>query len=146
MKLKLFTGISILSILLTACATKASIEGSKTKQINEELKNNCIFIESNQVSSSVKFGPMANKETVENEIKNQTALNGGNAYYINSFIETSFGHYSSSFEVYKCPETKYTMSKQYHALKELKRLFEEGILSKDEYDKEKFNIINSYQK
>lgn len=139
----LLTGI--ISFLFTGCATKISPKGLKTKEINAELKDTCLFIQNKQVSSSIKFGPMANKETVENEIKNITAESGGNAYFINNFVETSFGHYSSSFEIYSCSENKYVVSKQYKPLRELKKLFDEGIISKEEYKREKDIVLKSYQ-
>jgi hypothetical protein len=142
-----FTGLSLaLALILgfSGCATKVSPEGSKTRQIDASWKNSCTYIGSSETSSAMKFGARGNYETVRNNIRNITAKNGGNAYMTNDFLNDGMGHFSASFEMYKCPIAKeeYTVPKKYEALEKLKALQDKGIITQEEYDIEKTKLLN----
>ena len=141
---KVFIAIPII-VLLSGCATKATPEGKKTRQIDMSWKNSCVYIGSSQTSSAIKFGAQGNHETVRNNMKNETAENGGNAYMVNDFISDGMGYFSASFEMYKCPETKYHVPKKYDALEKLKKLYDKDVITEKEYKAEKFKLLNQYQ-
>ena len=131
------------SILFTACATKTTQEGMKTREIDISWKNSCIFIENAQTSSAIKLGANNNRLTVLNNIKNKTAEKGGNSYVINDFSSDGMGHFSGTFEIYKCPITKYNLPTKYKNLEKLKELLDKAIITKKEYDNEKKMILNN---
>jgi hypothetical protein len=137
--------IIFILVIFNGCATKVTPEGKKTRQIDVSWKNSCIYIGSSETSSAVKFGAQGNYETVRNNIKNETAASGGNAYIVNDFINDGMGHFSATFEMYNCPETKYHVPKKYDALERLKKLLDEGVITQKEYNQEKAKLLNSYQ-
>ena len=132
-------------ILLCSCATEVTKAGRETREIDKSLVNSCIFISDGSTSSVFKFGSKGNYETVRNNIRNITAERGGNAYTVNDFIETGPGHFHSTFEIYKCPETKYQLSNKYRSLGELKSLKGKGIITQKEYEIEKTKLLNAYK-
>lgn len=133
-------------VFFGGCATRATLEGQKTREIDKSWKNSCTFIGNSETSSIAKFGGQANYETVRNNIKNETAENGGNSYVVNSIIETSAMHYFATFEMYKCPENRYNLPSEYEALLRLKGLLKENVISQDEYDTELKKIKEAYSK
>jgi|GEM_PF-3438063 len=129
--------ISLLLVsILSGCATPLSQEAKNTRQIDISSKNSCIFIGSGEASSSIKFGAEANRETVKNNIRNETAANGANSYFTNELVSDGQGHYSATFEMYKCPDIKYSLPTKYASLEKLKKLLAEGVISQKEYDSE----------
>ncbi len=135
------TTILLIGILLNGCATILTSEGQKTREINKSWENSCIYIGSGETSSAAKFGAEANYVTVRNNIRNITAASGGNAYMVNDFTHDGRGHYAATFEMYKCTETKYLLPKKYEALEKIKQLLDKGVITQEEYDIEKKQIL-----
>ena len=73
--------IAIIALLLTGCATKLTVEGSKVLQL-EKANSTCVSlgkIEEKDILTG-KF------ESVKNRIRNRTAEIGGNAFVIEYVI------------------------------------------------------------
>lgn len=130
-------------LIFTGCASKLTTDGSKTRQIDISFKNSCVYIGSDEISSYIKFGDEGNRLEVQHGIRNITAKNGANSYVINDFRSDGIGHYSASFEMYKCRIAKeeYKVPKKYEALEKLKELKEKGIINEKEYDIEKAKLL-----
>ena len=142
MKYIILLGLS--TIIFNGCATKLTTEGNKTRQIEASSKNSCVYLGSDEVEGMFKFGDSGNRLTVLNEMRNITALKGGNAYMTNDFRSDGMGHYSASFEIFKCPVAKeeYMLPKKYLELEKLKELLNKGIITQQEYEIEKNKLLN----
>ena len=140
---KVYSAVILATLLLSGCAGKVSPAGKKTRQIDISWKNSCIYIGSEETSSSMKFGAKGNYDQVRNNIKNITAEMGGNSYMVNDLLNDGMGHYSANFEIYNCKETKYHVPTKYKALERLKELHVKGILTDEEFSSEKAKLLNA---
>ena len=131
-----------LSLVIAGCATQLTTNGQGVREIQKEWKNSCEYIGSSQTSSAFKFGAKGNHDTVLNNMRNITAENGGNAYLVNSFYDDGLGHFTSTFEMHNCPESLNRLSNKYDSLERIKDLLGKGVITQEEYEIEKKQILN----
>jgi hypothetical protein len=74
------------------CATKVTIQGNETRQIDESWKKTYKHLGNEKTYSTFKLGSKGNYLNVQNNIKNITAEKGGNAYFVNDFSGDGLGH------------------------------------------------------
>ncbi len=149
--------IFILIVFLTGCAHKPHPNSDKILELpNESASEGCKFIKKSNVLNMYGFGHDMHVENAKILMINDVIANGGNAY-VQHYLSANFGEAGNAkFSIYNCPDGYNSSSKKAilenhdlknnysDKLKELKNMFEQGLITKDEYDKKRKEIVNSF--
>jgi len=92
------------SCLLSGCATKMTVEGATVRQISPDTTALCTFVAVVEASNYMGNTMGHDQQGAINEVRNQVAAMGGNAFLIMHIDTAPIGTVIQA-EGYLCPET-----------------------------------------
>ena len=152
MKIKVLIMSSII-FLFNGCTHNPLPGSNKVLELpNYSAAEGCKFIKKSGVLNMLGFGHDMHVENAKILMINDVIKNHGNAY-IQHYLSAGFGEAGNArYSIYKCPEdyninsSKKVKSNKYYSnkLKELKEMYIKELITKDEYDKKREELISNY--
>jgi hypothetical protein len=148
--------VSMFVILLFGGCTHKQLPGSNNilEIPNDSSALGCKFIKKSRVLNLLGFGHDMHVENTKILMINDIIKNDGNAY-IQHYLSAGFGEAgNASYSIYRCPEgydysdtkiLKNSSSNDYvDKLEKLKNMYENKLITKEEYDKKRKELLNSF--
>ena len=145
-------------LVLSGCAHKALPSSNKVLELpNDSAAEGCEFIKKSRVLNLLGFGHDMHVDNAKILMINDVINNNGNAY-VQHYLSAGFGEAGNArYSIYKCPEgynnknptsnllKNSNQNNNYpYKLKELKDMYNNELITKDEYDKKRKELLDSF--